>query len=180
MSSFSSENVSVIDLFCGIGGLSHGFVREKFNVVAGIDIDSSCKYSFEVNNNAEFIAENITEIKKEKIDKLYNEAKIKILVGCAPCQPFSSYTFKDKDKRDSEKWKLLYEFGRLIRETKPDIVSMENVAQLLNFKKAPVFEDFLTELSNLGYFVHYEVVYCPDYGIPQNRKRLVLLASKFG
>jgi DNA (cytosine-5)-methyltransferase 1 len=57
---------------------------------------------------------------------------------------------------------------------------MENVAQLLNFKKAPVFEDFIDNLKSLGYNVHYEVVNCPDYGIPQNRKRLILLASKFG
>jgi DNA (cytosine-5)-methyltransferase 1 len=87
--------------------------------------------------------------------------------------------FKDKDK-DSNKWKLLYEFSRLINEVQPDIVSMENVAQLINFKKAPVFEDFVSNLKSLGYYVHYEVVNCPDYGIPQNRKRLILLASKFG
>lgn len=174
------ESASVIDLFCGIGGLSHGFVKENFKVVAGIDIDETCRYSFEVNNNSTFVSKSISEISKKEIDTLFGEAKFRVLVGCAPCQPFSSYTFKDGDKNDNEKWKLLYEFARLVKETLPDIISMENVSQLINFKKAPVFEDFLNMLKESGYFVSYEVVNCPDYGIPQNRKRLVLLASKLG
>ncbi len=174
------NNVAVIDLFCGIGGLSHGFVKENFKVVAGIDIDNTCKYSFETNNNSTFISKSVSDILKEEINKLFGKTKHKILVGCAPCQPFSSYTFKDGEKNDNNKWKLLYEFARLVKETEPDVISMENVSQLINFKKAPIFEDFLNSLRELGYFVHYEVVNCPDYGIPQNRKRLVLLASKLG
>ena len=174
------ENTVVIDLFCGIGGLSHGFVKESFNVVAGIDIDEACKYSFETNNNSTFISKSISDISKKEMGKLFGKAKYKVLVGCAPCQPFSSYTFKDGEKTNNEKWELLYEFARLVKEIQPDVISMENVSQLINFKKAPVFEDFLCSLKELGYFVHYEVVNCPDYGIPQNRKRLVLLASQLG
>lgn len=171
---------NVIDLFCGVGGLSHGFIQEDFNVLAGIDIDETCRFAFEENNKSEFIAKSITDISAQEINRIYGEnTDLKILVGCAPCQNFSSYMFKDKDK-DSNKWKLLYEFSRLINEVQPDIVSMENVAQLINFKKAPVFEDFVSNLKSLGYYVHYEVVNCPYYGIPQNRKRLILLASKFG
>lgn len=170
---------NVIDLFCGVGGLSHGFIQEDFNVLAGIDIDETCRFAFEENNKSEFIAKSITDISAQEINRIYGEnTDLKILVGCAPCQNFSSYMFKDKDK--DNKWKLLYEFSRLINEVQPDIVSMENVAQLINFKKAPVFEDFVSNLKSLGYYVHYEVVNCPDYGIPQNRKRLILLASKFG
>jgi len=171
--------VGVIDLFCGIGGLSHGFVKEKFNILAGIDIDETCKYAFEKNNKSEFISKSISDITSDEIEAIYGNSQIRVLVGCAPCQPFSSYTFKDKEK-ENNKWKLLYEFARLIKETKPEIVSMENVAQLLNFKKAPVFDDFINDLKNQGYFVSFEVVNCPEYGIPQKRKRLVLLASKFG
>lgn len=173
------ENVGVIDLFCGIGGLSYGFKMEGFDVIAGIDIDESCKYAYEENNNAQFISKSIEDVSSNEIKKLYGNKKIKVLVGCAPCQPFSSYTFKDKDK-ENDKWKLLYEFTRVIRDLKPEIVSMENVSQLLNFKKAPVFNDFVNELNILGYKVNYEIVNCPEYGIPQNRKRLVLLASKLG
>ncbi len=173
------ENIKVIDLFCGIGGLSHGFVKENIEVIAGIDSDESCKFAFENNNNSKFISKSVSDISSDEIKNLYGDAKIKILVGCAPCQNFSSYMFKDKEK-ESGKWTLLYEFSRMIKEVQPEIVSMENVSQLINFKKAPVFEDFISSLKKLGYFVHYEVVNCPDYGIPQSRRRLILLASKLG
>lgn len=174
------KDIAVVDLFCGIGGLAHGFLLEGFNVVAGIDIDESCRYAFEKNNKSKFISKSVTELSSYELNELFGNSKIKILVGCAPCQPFSSYTFKDPDKKDNEKWKLLYEFQRLILETKPDIISMENVSQLINFKKAPVFDDFIGTLEKEGYFTHFEIVNCPEYGIPQKRKRLVLIASKLG
>ena len=180
MLEINNKKIGVIDLFCGIGGLTHGFVKQQFNVLAGIDNDLTCKYAFEKNNDAKFISESVTNINGDALNSIYSDADIKILVGCAPCQPFSSYTFKDKKKRDKEKWKLLYEFSRLIKETSPHIISMENVAQLLNFKAAPVFHDFIGELKKLGYKVSYEIVNCNEYGIPQNRKRLILLGSKFG
>jgi len=174
------KDIAIVDLFCGIGGLAHGFLREGFNVVAGIDIDESCKYAFEKNNKSKFISKSVADISAEELNTLFGNSKIKILVGCAPCQPFSSYTFKDPEKKDNDKWKLLYEFQRLILETGPDIISMENVSQLINFKKAPVFNDFIETLENEGYYTHFEIVNCPEYGIPQNRKRLVLIASKLG
>jgi DNA (cytosine-5)-methyltransferase 1 len=173
------NDFSVVDLFCGIGGLSHGFILEGFRVNAGIDTDQSCQFAFEKNNNAKFVHKDITKVSQKDLSNLFVNGSRKILVGCAPCQPFSSYTHKDKDKKES-KWGLLYEFSKLIEKTTPDIVSMENVAQLVNFKKAPVFEDFLTTLKKMKYYVTYQIVHCPEYGIPQNRKRLVLLASKLG
>lgn len=176
-----AKNTAVIDLFCGIGGLSYGFFKEGFNIVAGYDIDETCKFAFETNNKSKFISKDIKEVKSSEVINLYKTVapKFKVLVGCAPCQPFSSYTFKDKEKSNG-KWGLLYEFIRLIEEVKPDVVSMENVPQLLNFKKAPVFEDFVNRLEELGYHVSYKIVNCLEYGIPQRRKRLVLLASRLG
>lgn len=156
------NDIAVIDLFCGIGGLTHGFIREGFNVVAGIDVDESCKFAFEKNNKSKFISKSVTDITASELNTLYGNSKIKLLVGCAPCQPFSSYTFKDPEKKDKEKWKLLYEFQRLILETKPHIISMENVSQLINFKKAPVFRDFINTLKAEGYYTYYEIVNCSD------------------
>lgn len=172
------NKIGVIDLFCGIGGLSHGFIQEGFNVLAGFDNDISCKYAFEVNNNSIFYPEDISELQGDRLNEIYND-NVKILVGCAPCQPFSSYSFKVKDK-DSTKMNLLYSFSRLVEETKPLIVAMENVPQLLAADKFEIFFDFDKKLKSLGYNTFYKVVYCPDYGIPQKRKRLVFLASKIG
>lgn len=171
--------ISAIDLFCGIGGLTFGLQKAGIQVIAGIDIDESCRYSFEANCKSKFINKDILSIQKEDIDSIYGKTNVKILVGCAPCQPFSSYTYKE-DKNKDDKWQLLYEFSRLIKETQPTIISMENVPTLLNFKKAPVFFDFIKDLEKENYKVWYKVVYSPDYGIPQKRKRLVLLASKLG
>lgn len=173
------EEIGVVDLFCGIGGLSHGLYKEGFNIIAGIDTDETCRYAFEENNESEFINRSVKDICGDDINRLFGDVETKILVGCAPCQPFSSYTFKDKEK-ENDKWDLLYEFGRLIREANPHIVVMENVAQLMNFTKAPVLQDFIDQLNQLNFEVSYGIVYGPDYGIPQNRKRLILLASRIG
>ena len=173
------ENCSVIDLFCGAGALTHGFVREGFNVVAGFDADESCRYAYEINNNgAIFISGSIEHVKGADLAKHYPERDTKILVGCAPCQPYSPY---NKRKRYPEnKWKLLTSFSDRISEIKPDIVSMENVPDLVTFKNGRVYRDFVERLKQDYTVTQYPAVFCPDYGIPQQRKRLVLLASKFG
>lgn len=167
-----------MDLFCGIGGLSHGFIQEGFLVDAGIDSDPACKFAYEANNSSTFIHADVAELSAARLETLFTR-KRKILIGCAPCQPFSSYTFKEKNK-NKDKWGLLYHFARLIRETVPELVSMENVPQLRNFKEAAVLDDFVEELKQSGYHVFQEVVRCADYGIPQRRKRLVVLASRLG
>ena len=173
------KNISAVDLFCGIGGLSYGFKQAGIDVKAGIDFDNACKYAFETNCNATFIHQDISSIKKEDIEKFYDNDDIRVLVGCAPCQPFSTYTLSG-DKQKDQRWQLLYQFARLIKETQPEIISMENVPNLLNFKKEPVFENFVNRLKEDGYHVWYKIIYSPDYGIPQKRKRLVLLGSKKG
>ena len=174
-----NKKIKVVDLFCGIGGLSYGFVKKGFDVVAGFDIDDTCRYAFEENNRGRFFNQDVNTVTKEQLDELFEKADIKILAGCAPCQPFSSYAFKVKEK-DRNKFGLLYAFGRLVQEVKPEIVTMENVLQILSFKQAPVLEDFIKTLENEGYRVSVNKVFCPDYGIPQTRKRLVLLASRLG
>lgn len=173
------KKIGVIDLFCGIGGLSHGLFKNGFEILAGYDNDASCKFAFEKNNESNFYDQDITTVSGEQLKKIFGKTKIRVLAGCAPCQPFSSYANKHKEK-DSSKYDLLYHFGRLIEEADPHIVTMENVAQLRAFKLKPVLNDFVKKLEDLKYKVSYKIVYCPDYGIPQTRKRLVLLASKFG
>lgn len=167
-----------IDLFCGIGGLTKGLSLAGIDVVAGFDIDESCRFAYETNNNAEFICDDVTNIQGQWLNQIYPDNVTRVLVGCAPCQPFSRYSSRyRKGGHTDNKWRLLYSFERLVRECVPDIVSMENVPNLIHEE---VFRDFVNALEGNGYYVDYNIVYCPDYGVPQHRKRLVLLASKLG
>lgn len=173
----AQSKCSVVDLFCGAGGLSHGLVLEGFHVAAGIDLDRTCAFAFEHNNDSKFLCEDVSDVDQKRLNELFGETQTRILVGCAPCQPFSKYA---QGLPESKKWHLLKEFGRLIAETKPDIVSMENVPGLMTFKRSPVFSEFTQMLTDNGYEVSADVVFGPDYGIPQTRRRLVLLASRHG
>lgn len=170
-------NCVAVDLFCGIGGLTHGIKQSGITVAAGIDIDSTCRYAYEENNNTVFVNKGVEEISKEEIASFYPKDCVKVLMGCAPCQPFSTYSLRyTKKGPKDEKWKLLYYFRDLVNEIKPDIISMENVPQLI---KNDVFNDFVNGLKNMGYHVSWKIAKCSDYGVPQNRNRLVLLASRF-
>ena len=167
---------SCVDLFCGAGGLTHGFILEGISVEAGIDLDPACRYPYEKNNDALFVERDITDMESEEVASLFDDRKIRILAGCAPCQPFSTYSQR-YDVRSDHKWRLLYEFGRLARDLRPDIVTMENVPSV---ERHEVFEDFVLELQECGYDVWHDVVECAQYGVPQTRRRMVLLASLHG
>ncbi|WP_125709847.1 DNA cytosine methyltransferase [Lacticaseibacillus porcinae] len=171
--------IRAVDLFCGVGGLTNGIQRTGINVVAGYDILPSCKYPYEFNNHARFIQKDVKDIDDDEISKLYpNDTDFKVLIGCAPCQPFSAYSHRYKNNEGhQDKLDLLDYFGKQVINVKPDIVSMENVPQL---EKTDIFKKFLTTLSDEGYQYTYKIVYAPAYGVPQKRKRLLLLASRLG
>lgn len=176
----SSDTLSVgaVDLFCGIGGLTYGLQSSGIDVVAGIDLDASCKYAYEANNGERiFHCENIADVHGDEINELLKDYDVRVLVGCAPCQPFSTHR-KDKKHREQHKdWGLLSQFGRLVGEVLPDFVSMENVPEL---QKESIFTDFVETLEGHGYSVKYGVVKAEEYGVPQHRRRLLLLASLHG
>ncbi|MBU4189852.1 MAG: DNA cytosine methyltransferase [Candidatus Thermoplasmatota archaeon] len=86
------NKLAAIDLFCGIGGLTHGLQKSGIKVIAGIDSDASCKYAYEANNDSQFIEKDVSKITGEYLNKLYPKDAIRILVGCAPCQTFSQHT----------------------------------------------------------------------------------------
>ncbi|MCL2843250.1 MAG: DNA cytosine methyltransferase [Oscillospiraceae bacterium] len=176
--------ITAVDLFCGIGGLTHGLKLAGIAVAAGFDIDPTCKYAYEENNDATFMEADIAKVQSSEISQFYGEKDIKVLVGCAPCQPFSKYTMRyrknkvknENGEKNHDKWGLVGAFADRIREILPDIVSMENVPEL---EDTEVFHSFIATLKESGYYISYSVAYCPDYGVPQSRRRLVLLASRF-
>jgi DNA (cytosine-5)-methyltransferase 1 len=174
---FARARLSAIDLFCGAGGLAHGLKLAGIKVAAGIDADPACRTAIEKNNGAVFVCSDVKKITGAELETYWGKATIRVLVGCAPCQPFSKY---NQAGGPNGKWFLLNQFARLVRETSPDVISMENVKELLTFKRSRVYRRFTHELERLGYFISEYTVYCPDYGVPQTRTRLVMFASKFG
>lgn len=170
-----------VDLYCGAGGLTRGLLDAGIEVRAGYDIDEDCRHAYEENNSpAVFHAKSVIDLKGKDIKTHFEEGRVGVLVGCAPCVTFSTYT-QGQNRTKDPKWSLLRQFARLVKEVKPEIVSMENVPGL---QKTSVFRDFLKILRDEGF--HFEryaakrLVYCPDYGIPQHRTRLVLIASRLG
>ncbi len=166
-----------IDLFCGVGGLTHGFILEGLPVSAGVDLDPACRFPYEANNGAKFLQRDISKVTASDLAELFGNADIKILAGCAPCQPFSTYAQRYQLGGKDGRWGLLYEFTRLVKTSRPDVITMENVPTVAKHK---VFNDFVNALRRLGYKVWFDVVDSSQYGVPQTRRRMVLLASRLG
>jgi DNA (cytosine-5)-methyltransferase 1 len=172
----SPQSIEAIDLFCGAGGLSHGMARQGVKVVAGFDLDPACEFPYTANHpGAQFVEGDVTKVTGRQLTALWSPGSIRLLAGCAPCQPFSSYA--NTATVDESKWRLLKEFARLVGECTPDLVTMENVPRLVG---TPPFKVFLRALKQGGYHVAYGVLNAAQYGAPQQRKRLVLVASKLG
>ena len=170
------KSIKCVDLFCGAGGLTHGFEREGIVVTAGVDLDPACKFPYETNNEAEFVERSVKLLTTRDLTRYFGSATVRILAGCAPCQPFSTYTQGQDTQRD-HKWGLLHEFSRLAKATRPEIITMENVPSV---GRHSVFANFVDSLEKLKYRVWYDVVECAEYGVPQTRRRMVLLASLLG
>lgn len=174
-------DISAIDLFCGIGGITHGFIRGGIPVSAGFDNDQSCQYAYETNNKAKFICADISDVSAEDVSCRFIGNAIRVIIGCAPCQPYSTYSYKYKKERVSEdpRYDLLRQFTRIVSDIQPEIVSMENVPDL--YKRGyKQYIEFISMLTDNGYAVFQKIVNCYEYGVPQSRKRLVVLASKLG
>ena len=115
--------VTAVDLFCGVGGLTHGLQLAGIPVTVGIDIEASCQFAYEHNNNSRFIQRDITQLSGEELRSFYPINTTKVLVGCAPCQPFSTYSLRyNKFGRKDDKWRLLYYFAQLVKTVLPEVV----------------------------------------------------------
>jgi len=169
------RRIRAVDLFCGVGGLTRGMEDAGIDVRLGIDVDPACEYPYTENNKAKFLKKSVEHVESSEIEKAFRKGCIRLLAGCAPCQTFSTYN--QKATSEDKRWWLLRQFSRLVLETGPELVTMENVPRL---RSQAVFREFVDALHGAGYHVSHEVVNCVEYGIPQHRQRLVLLASRLG
>jgi DNA (cytosine-5)-methyltransferase 1 len=181
--------IKAIDLFCGAGGVTRGLLDAGIDVVAGFDIDTSLEKVYQENNvrangkKSQYFPKKVEEITRTDIYKLVGSKKERkkkkekfLLAGCAPCQPFSLKNKNRHDKTDHRRTLITY-FADLVKKTKPDFVFMENVAGLPKLEPENL-EYFLDILDDENFSVDTGIVNAKNYGVAQNRKRFVLLASK--
>jgi len=169
--------MNMIDLFAGCGGLSHGFQQAGFNIIGFVEYWPPAVTTFLKNHpSAQHLGTDITQVRDETL--LPYKGKVEIIVGGPPCQGFSHCGNRNpKDKRNQ----LYKEFLRFVRIIEPKIVVMENVRGLLSMKdhdKEKVIDKIIHELIKLEYSVCYKVLKASDYGVAQNRERLIIIGKK--
>nr|WP_239588320.1 DNA cytosine methyltransferase [Gracilibacillus alcaliphilus] len=163
-------------MFSGCGGLSEGLKQAGFDVRVAVEIDEETSKTYKLNHSETImINKDIKKVNHQEILESVQGNKIDLIAGCPPCQGFSKIGNLQKKGYDDERNELILEFYRVIKEILPDFIMMENVPGLRNYEK---FKWVVDELKSLGYFIDYRVVDIADYGVPQRRKRLVLLGSK--
>lgn len=171
-------NLQAVDFFCGAGGVTCGFKQAGIKVLGGIDIDEKCKDTYEKNNSAKFLNVDISKLEKEELSRVFKIRKNQddlIFVGCSPCQYYSKI---QTDKTKAEKTRLLLaDFQEFVDYYKPGFVFVENVPGLDKKEGSPLAE-FKKFLRRKGYSFDDGVVNAKYYGVPQNRTRYILIASR--
>ena len=166
------------DFFCGAGGLTRGLLDAGIEVVTGIDSDGRCQSAYEYNNpGVRFLHADISEISPKSLGLKersggYDDV---LFAGCAPCQPFSSQRKGDRERQDAT---LLGQFGRLVEAVLPRYVLIENVPGIVRVRGFSTFRRFLRMLDKNDYKCVSGILDAKHYGVPQNRRRLVLLAIR--
>ncbi len=158
--------------------MTRGLLDAGITVLRGVDIDARVKDTYEQNNPpAKFVQKNVRAPTLSTIlgNVQRSEYDFLVLAGCAPCQPYSSLV---KRRSRSNKGSLVAAFGRLVEKLEPDAVILENVPGLEGAKGGLIWTRFVNKLNRLGYLAQYATIDSKDYGVPQARKRLVLLAGK--
>lgn len=172
--------LKAVDFFCSGGGMSSGIQNSGIKVLAGIDYDNTCKETYESNiKGAKFIHADVFEYQVEELEKELNLQRNDdelVMIGCSPCQ-FWSIINTDRLKSSKSK-SLLVEFRRFVEYFNPGYVVVENVPGVLRRKDESGLEDFIDWLKDQGYKVHCKIHNVNEYGVPQSRKRLTLIANR--
>ena len=170
--------MNAIDFFCGGGGMTRGLLNAGIEVLFGLDSNPSCQRTYENNNHIPYLNKDILEITPEELIQefpvLLNNDEL-LMVGCAPCQPFSVLNPNNPD--DHRSVNLLNEFGRIVEAIHPAHILIENVPGLRG-RGAEVLQRFLEMLEREGYQYDRRIINAKDYGVPQNRRRFILIASR--
>ncbi|XWN36722.1 MAG: DNA cytosine methyltransferase [Balneola sp.] len=171
--------MQAVDFFCGAGGVTCGFNQANIDVVVGIDIDKSCKDTYEKNNpGTSFLEADISKLKKGILEKNFgiirNDDEM-IFIGCSPCQYYTNLNTK-KEKSEASRM-LLEDFREFVDYYRPGYIFVENVPGIEKKKESPL-KDFKNYLNKKGYVFSDKVINAKHLGVPQNRRRYILIATR--
>ena len=167
-----------IDMFSGCGGLSVGLHKAGFKIMAALEINSDAVRSYQMNHKKTYvIQQDIRTVKIVDIKKRLGNKPLHLLAGCPPCQGFSSVRRLNGGNVQDDRNNLIMEYLRFVKKLRPFTIMMENVPGLTKYFR---FKEMVVELERIGYKINYEVVNVKHYGIPQSRRRLVLVGSRLG
>jgi DNA (cytosine-5)-methyltransferase 1 len=175
----SVDRPCAIDLFSGCGGLTLGLKQAGFDVLSAVEIDPAAVRTYKANHHDVSIEQtDIRELSAAGLRQKLNlrPGELDLLAGCPPCQGFSSLRTRNGANRNRDaRNSLIRDMLRFVRAFRPKTVMMENVPMLARHK---LFKDFCEGLRNLGYRLAFEIKDAARYGVPQRRRRLILLASR--
>ena len=169
-----------LDLFSGAGGLTEGLHQSGFLTKYAFELNEIASRAYELNHpDSKVISKDIRHVSIPKIKYWLRGKPLHLLAGCPPCQGFSSIRRLNRSEAVSDdRNDLIIEYQRFVRELNPMVFMMENVPGLQLYEK---FKEAVFDWENdLGYIVRHKVVNVRDYGVPQNRKRLVVIGSRIG
>ena len=168
-----------IDLFSGCGGLSEGLRQAGFNVRAAVEIVPIAVQAYKLNHKETVvIQDDIRRVSGDAIRDILKGEPLHMLAGCPPCQGFSSVRRLNRKRSvNDDRNSLVMEYLRLVKELRPLTIMMENVPGLKDYY---LFKNVVKELNWLGYNPKVEIVNVKNYGVPQNRKRLIMVGSLLG
>lgn len=167
------KKYNVVDLFAGVGGLSYGFsALPDFNIVAANEIEKDISIAYTLNHpEVNMMNCDISELTKEKLKEVLGDTKIDLVVGGPPCQSYSTLGKRQMDDRAN----LFMQYKRILSILKPRAFVFENVVGILSMDKGRLFKNIEKEFSELGYVLKYKVLNAVDYGVPQQRERVILV-----
>lgn len=170
--------MNILDLFCGAGGLSYGFEQAGFSPILGVDLNAQALETYQKNHkNSQILCGDLTssDVKKEII-KIAQDNNIRGILGGPPCQGFS-LKGKKLGLEDHRNY-LFQEYLEIVRAINPEFIVMENVKALTNRTNEYFLNQILSGLKHMGFFVQYQVLNAKDYGVPQSRERIFIIATK--
>jgi DNA (cytosine-5)-methyltransferase 1 len=174
-------NLTAIDLFCGAGGLSAGLEMAGFRVLAGVDLFEAAGETFEATHpHARFVGKPIEDVTIEELLSVtgLRPGELTILAGGPPCQAYSVYNHQ-RGMHDSRAT-LFREYLRIVEGLRPEWIVMENVMGIYSIAGGAAVRAIKDELSALGYYVEEKALKAEDYGVPQERRRVVFIGNRVG